>query len=423
MALRQTRQDPRCVAPPEAGGSRTVRRIGAACLLSLAALLGSISLDLNSSLETWRETENALQAVASCRNLLLLELIDWLQKERASVWWRSNNSLVTLSRIQATCKELALDMKRLSGCLKAEIPCSQFVNGSTESARWPLDEETGDNLITSTISNLLSSLEGPERDLSLARSNQDWADVLSLRMVLRAKETVFILYKSQLTASSQRGGPGDPPTAWHQIITRLNHALFLSENMQRCCRNNMNLSLHFADYEGVCQFRLFTDLVPQTSQRDAMLHHISIVQDCLVHISTESMRRKSRDILSAVSFRITLLSTACLIYPIVLVSFKQMTEWIQNYALGLKERTEELKRQRHLAEDLLHQMLPKSVAKQLRRRKHVEAESYEQVTIYFSDIVGFTTIAASCTPLQVVEMLNNLYMCFDTRIESYDVYK
>ncbi|XP_049919742.1 atrial natriuretic peptide receptor 1 [Epinephelus moara] len=123
------------------------------------------------------------------------------------------------------------------------------------------------------------------------------------------------------------------------------------------------------------------------------------------------------------SMRVCLLAMACLIYPVVMFSFKQMTEWIQNYAQSLKEKTEDLKRQRQLAEDLLHQMLPKSVAKQLRQHKHVEAESYEKVTIFFSDIVGFTSISASCTPLQVVEMLNNLYMCFDTRIDSYDVYK
>ncbi|KAK9515868.1 hypothetical protein VZT92_026470 [Zoarces viviparus] len=150
---------------------------------------------------------------------------------------------------------------------------------------------------------------------------------------------------------------------------------------------------------------------------------LTYTQKCLFDRAVPALRLASRSVSSGLSMRVCLLSIACLIYPVVMVSFKQMTEWIQNYAQSLKEKTEDLKRQRQLAEDLLHQMLPKSVAKQLRRHKHVEAESYEKVTIFFSDIVGFTSISASCAPLQVVEMLNNLYMCFDTRIDSYDVYK
>ncbi|KAK6757008.1 hypothetical protein RB195_015064 [Necator americanus] len=100
---------------------------------------------------------------------------------------------------------------------------------------------------------------------------------------------------------------------------------------------------------------------------------------------------------------------------------------LENYASSLEEEVEErmkeLVAEKKKSDALLYRMLPKQVADKLKLGESVEPESYEVVTIFFSDVVSFTTLASKCTPMQVVALLNGLYTFFDEMISRQDVYK
>ncbi|VDO14154.1 unnamed protein product [Rodentolepis nana] len=102
---------------------------------------------------------------------------------------------------------------------------------------------------------------------------------------------------------------------------------------------------------------------------------------------------------------------------------KVMETYSANLESQVNQRTAELQIEKQKTEMLIAKMLPPSVAQALLSGAPVDPEAFEEVTISFSDIIGFTTISAKSTPLQIVTLLNELYSIFDDMIQTFDVYK
>ncbi|XP_055368849.1 retinal guanylyl cyclase 1-like isoform X2 [Betta splendens] len=102
---------------------------------------------------------------------------------------------------------------------------------------------------------------------------------------------------------------------------------------------------------------------------------------------------------------------------------RMLEQYSSNLEDLIRERTDELEVERNKTEKLVGQLLPKSVAQALKKGKPVRPEHYSDATLYFSDIVGFTTISALSEPIEVVDLLNDLYTMFDAIIATHDVYK
>jgi guanylate cyclase len=75
------------------------------------------------------------------------------------------------------------------------------------------------------------------------------------------------------------------------------------------------------------------------------------------------------------------------------------------------------------AEMLLLNILPKEISEALKTQQRTIADQYPAVSVLFADVVGFTPMAAKMTPKELIDLLNEVFLCLDSLVEKYDLEK
>lgn len=78
---------------------------------------------------------------------------------------------------------------------------------------------------------------------------------------------------------------------------------------------------------------------------------------------------------------------------------------------------------RKATDEVLLNILPASIAEELMKTGKVEAQEFGNVTILFTDIVGFTQVSARLPPQQLMDALNEIYSYFDEIMSKYGIEK
>lgn len=75
------------------------------------------------------------------------------------------------------------------------------------------------------------------------------------------------------------------------------------------------------------------------------------------------------------------------------------------------------------SEDLLLNILPKEVAEELKEKGSAEAKLFENVTVFFSDFKGFTTVSEKLSPQELVNELHECFTAFDNIMQKHNIEK
>ncbi|MGO8999475.1 MAG: adenylate/guanylate cyclase domain-containing protein [Polyangiaceae bacterium] len=113
------------------------------------------------------------------------------------------------------------------------------------------------------------------------------------------------------------------------------------------------------------------------------------------------------------------------VYALLFRQFSFVMPTVLCFLLAINsDRSEkELDVERAKSEALLLNILPRRIADRLKAQGQAIAERFDEATVLFADIVGFTGIAEKMSPTDLVAMLDNVFTRFDAIADATGVEK
>ena len=104
-------------------------------------------------------------------------------------------------------------------------------------------------------------------------------------------------------------------------------------------------------------------------------------------------------------------------------NYRQLEELQDSNATVMSRLVDELEEERARSRRLLLNVLPERIADRLAEGETRIADRHDDVTVLFSDFVGFTRISAELPPVVLVTELDELFRGFDAICEATGVEK
>ena len=118
-------------------------------------------------------------------------------------------------------------------------------------------------------------------------------------------------------------------------------------------------------------------------------------------------------------FSIIILSSVLLLSPLIVILIKNAIKALQFLSIAFLKKLNSHKKEKKRAEKIIHQMLPKSVADDLKAAK--QTSKVFDATILFSEIDDFENLIKSQEAVETFAILDVVSQLFERRLAKYDV--